>query len=140
MRDDELTLGLILSYSMIVMNETKGDSRNSKWFKIADNIHKVISKRKVPNFVQTRGKELLAKYNKCKEIDMEHFKGIDYSAFIICILLLDYAIKENRCLFSRSKLSHIDTLRYIEELESNNQWRDLAKTHHRYITKLIENV
>ena len=140
MKDEELILGLLLSYSMIVVNETKGDSRNSKWFKIAYNIHKVISKRKVPNFIQTRGKELLNKYNKCKELDMEYFKDTNFSAFVICLLLLDYAIKENRCLFTRSKLSHIDTLRHIEEVERSNQWRYLIKTHHRYITKLIENV
>lgn len=140
MKDEELILGLLLSYSMIVVNETQGDNRNTQWFKVSETINKIIEKRKVPSLTKSRSVDLLAKYRKCKDFDLNYFEDKDFSAFVICILLLNYAIKENSCLFCRSKLSQIDTMKYIEELERSEQWRDLIKTHHRYLTLLIENV
>lgn len=140
MKDEELILGLLLSYSMIVVNETQGDNRNTQWFKVSETINKIIEKRKVPSLTKSRSVDLLAKYRKCKDFDLSYFEDKDFSAFVICILLLNYAIKENSCLFCRSKLSQIDTIKYIEELERSEQWRDLIKTHHRYLTLLIENV
>lgn len=140
MKDEELILGLVLSYSMIVVNETEGDNRNTPWFKVCETINKTIEKRKVPKLTKARSVDLLAKYRKCKDFDLNYFKDKDFSAFVICILLLNYAIKENGCLFCRSKLSQIDTMKFIEELERSEQWRDLMKTHHRYLTLLIENV
>lgn len=140
MKDEELILGLLLSYSMIVVNKTQGDNRNTQWFKVSETINKIIEKRKVPSLTKSRSVDLLAKYRKCKDFDLSYFEDKDFSAFVICILLLNYAIKENSCLFCRSKLSQIDTMKYIEELERSEQWRDLIKTHHRYLTLLIENV
>ena len=140
MKDEELILGLLLSYSMIVVNETQGDNRNTKWFKISETINKIIEKRKVPRLTKSRSVDLLAKYRKCKDFDLNYFSDKDFSAFVICILLLNYAIKENSCLFCRSKLSQLDTMKTIQELERSEQWRDLIKSHHGYITKLIENV
>ena len=136
MKDEELILGLLLSYSMIVVNETQGDNRNTQWFKVSETINKIIEKRKVPRLTKSRSVDLLAKYRKCKN----YFKDKDFSAFVMSLLLLNYAIKENSCLFCRSKLSQIDTMKYIEELERSEQWRDLIKSHHRYLTLLIENV
>lgn len=140
MKDEEFILGLLLSYSMIVVNETQGNNRNTQWFKVSETINKIIGKRKVPKLTKARSVDLLASYKKCKDIDSTYFKDKDFSAFVICILLLNYAIKENSCLFCRSKLSQIDTMKYIEELEKSKQWRDLIKTHHRYLTLLIKNV
>lgn len=140
MKDEELILGLLLSYSMIVVNETQGDNRNTQWFKVSETINKIIEKRKVPSLTKSRSVDLLAKYRKCKDFDLSYFEDKDFSAFVICILLLNYAIKENSCLFCRSKLSQIDTMKYIEELERSEQWRNLIKSHHRYLTLLIENV
>ena len=140
MKDEEFILGLLLSYSMIVVNETQGNNRNTQWFKVSETINKIIGKRKVPKLTKARGVYLLASYKKCKDIDLNYFEDKDFSAFVICILLLNYAIKENSCLFCRSKLSQIDTMKYIEELEKSKQWRDLIKTHHRYLTLLIKNV
>lgn len=140
MKDEELILGLLLSYSMIVVRETQGDSRNTQWFKISETINRILEKRKVPKITKSRSIDLLAKYEKCKDLDLNYFKDKDYSAFVVSLLLLNYAIKENSCLFCRSKLSQIDTMKYIEELEKSERWRDLIKTHHRYLTLLIENV
>ena len=140
MKDEEFILGLLLSYSMIVVNETQGDNRNTQWFKVSETINKIIEKRKVPRLTKSRSVDLLAKYRKCKDFDLNYFEDKDFSAFVICILLLNYAIKENSCLFCRSKLSQIDTMKYIEELERSEQWRGLIKSHHRYLTLLIENV
>lgn len=140
MKDEELILGLLLSYSMIVVNETQGDNRNTQWFKVSETINKIIEKRKVPRLTKSRSVDLLAKYRKCKDFDLNYFKDKDFSAFVMSLLLLNYAIKENSCLFCRSKLSQIDTMKYIEELERSEQWRNLIKSHHRYLTLLIENV
>lgn len=140
MKDEELILGLLLSYSMIVVNETQGDNRNTQWFKVSETINKIIEKRKVPSLTKSRSVDLLAKYRKSKDFDLNYFKDKDFSAFVMSLLLLNYAIKENSCLFCRSKLSQIDTMKYIEELERSEQWRYLIKSHHRYLTLLIENV
>lgn len=107
---------------MIVVNETQGDNRNTQWFKVSETINKIIEKRKVPSLTKSRSVDLLAKYRKCKDFDLNYFKDKDFSAFVMSLLLLNYAIKENSCLFCRSKLSQIDTMKYIEELERSRQW------------------
>ena len=140
MKDDELLLGLILSYSMIIAQGVTKNNDNAVWVKPCCDMYKTIAKRKIPQLTEIRSITLLANYDKIQKMDTEYFNGLERSPFVIAILLLNYAINERKCLFSRSKLSQIDTMKYIEELERSNQWRDLIKTHHRYITKLIENV
>jgi hypothetical protein len=140
MKDEEFILGLILSYSKIIAQGVPKNSDNEIWVKPCCDMYKIISKRKIPQLTEIRSINLLANYDKIQKIDIEYFKDMERSPFAIAILLLNYAIKENSCLFCRSKLSQIDTMKYIEELERSEQWRGLIKSHHRYLTLLIENV
>ena len=140
MENEDLLLTLIYAYTNITLNEANEEARSSDWFKIAEAINKAIYKRKRPKLKQVDSKKLLDSFDKAKDLDTTYFTDIDFSSFICSILLLDLSIREYRHLFSRSKLLHHNIPMLINELETNDRYRPIMKTHHRFITKLIEEI
>lgn len=139
MNDEELLLSLIYAYTDITIKHTIEEKRNTEWYKIAEAINKNIYRRKRAKLTPARSKKLLALFDKAKYLDEEYFlEDKDFSSFTVAILLLDTSIREYGHLFSRCKLGHYNTPNIVQELETTESFRELIKTHHRFVTKLIE--
>lgn len=133
---NELLLGLVRGYNTVTVHETAGENRESQWFKIAKDIEKKLFKFTISK--QNRTPNTLDKFNKVKELDNNYFENIDFSAFVMSILLLDYLKREGRDTITRNKFAHINTASIVDELETTKEFKAIARTHHRFVTKIIE--
>lgn len=82
--------------------------------------------------------KLTSKYFELmKEVDETYFENKDFSAFIMCLLLLSYFVNELEHKELKKEFMDIDLISYISEIEIS-KLRSETMNHHKAVTKLIE--